>query len=95
MTDSDEDRGRSRRLGADDQGWLSTDQVLSGQMIERSGNDVCGLQRAQGVLVQPQNQGRWFLPVWPQNRWLQFLWFGLKTTRSGFPICLSKPAVAV
>jgi hypothetical protein len=70
MTGSDEDRGRSRRIGADDQGWLSTDQVLSGQTIERSGNAVCGLQRAQGVLVQPQNQGHWFLLVWPQNRWL-------------------------
>jgi hypothetical protein len=21
-------------------------------------------------LDQPQNQGRWFLPVWPQNQWL-------------------------
>jgi hypothetical protein len=39
-----------------------------------------------GFLVQPQNQGRWFLPVWPQNRWLWFLWFDLKTTRLGFPV---------
>jgi hypothetical protein len=48
--------------------------------------------RSAGFLVQPQNQGRRFLPVWPQNQWLQFLWFGLKTTRSGFPVWASKPA---
>jgi hypothetical protein len=41
--------------------------------------------RSTGFLVQPQNQGRWFLPVWPQNRCLWFLCFGLKTTHSGFP----------
>jgi hypothetical protein len=35
--------------------------------------------RSAGFLVEPQNQGRRFLLVWPQNRWLQFLWFGLKT----------------
>jgi hypothetical protein len=48
MMDSDEDRGRSRRLGAEDQGWLSTGQVLSGRTIERSDDAVCGLHRAQG-----------------------------------------------
>jgi hypothetical protein len=26
--------------------------------------------RRVGFLVQPQNQGQRFLPVWPQNRWL-------------------------
>jgi hypothetical protein len=32
--------------------------------------------RSVDFLVQPQNQGQWFLSVWPQNRWLRFLWFG-------------------
>jgi hypothetical protein len=49
---------------------------------------VCTLHvemRSVGFLVEPQNQGRWFiggltskqlgrfLPVWPQNRWRRFL----------------------
>jgi hypothetical protein len=29
------------------------------------------------------------------NRWLWFLWFGLKTTLSGFPIWASKSAAVV
>jgi hypothetical protein len=45
---SDKDRGKSRRLGAEDQGWSSIGRVLSGRMIKRSGDAVCGLQRAQG-----------------------------------------------
>jgi hypothetical protein len=28
------------------------------------------------LLVWPQNRWRQFLPVWPQNRWLQFSQFG-------------------
>jgi hypothetical protein len=45
---SDEDRGRSRRLGVEDKGWSSTGRVLGGRMIERSGDAVCGLHHAQG-----------------------------------------------
>jgi hypothetical protein len=48
MMDSDEDLGRSRRPGAEERRWSSTDQVLDGRMIERSGDTVCGLYRAQG-----------------------------------------------
>jgi hypothetical protein len=48
MVGSDEDQGRSRRLGAEDRGWSSTNPVLGGQMIQRSGDTVCGLQRTQG-----------------------------------------------
>jgi hypothetical protein len=36
--DSDEDHGRKRRLGAEDQGWLSTGRILGGRTIERSGD---------------------------------------------------------
>jgi hypothetical protein len=46
MVGNDEDRGRSRRLSAEDRGWSSTGQVLGGQMIEMSGDAVCGLHRA-------------------------------------------------
>jgi hypothetical protein len=45
MTGSDEDRGRSRRLGAEDQRWSSTGRVLGGLTIEKSGDAVCGLKK--------------------------------------------------
>jgi hypothetical protein len=48
MTGIDEDRGRSRRLGAEDQGWASTSRVLGGRTIERSGDAMCDLHRTQG-----------------------------------------------
>jgi hypothetical protein len=48
MPGSDEDQGRSRKLGAEDRGWSSTSRVLGGQKIERSGDDVCDLHCAQG-----------------------------------------------
>jgi hypothetical protein len=88
MVDNDEDRGRST-------GW-----VLGGWTIERSGATVDGLYRAQGdkehVFLSLASKPRLtVLPVWPQNYWLRFLWFGLKTTRSGFLVWASKPAAAV
>jgi hypothetical protein len=43
MTGSDEDRGRSRRLGAEDRGWSSIGRVLGDRTIERPGDIVCGL----------------------------------------------------
>jgi hypothetical protein len=46
MTGIDEDRGKSRRPGADDRRLLSACQVLDGWMIGRSGDTVCGLHRA-------------------------------------------------
>jgi hypothetical protein len=48
MVGSDEDRGRSRRPGAEHRGWSSTGRVLGGQTIERSGDAVYSLHRAQG-----------------------------------------------
>jgi hypothetical protein len=48
MTGSDGDQGRSRRLGVEDRGWLSTGGILGGRMIERSSNAICSLHRAQG-----------------------------------------------
>jgi hypothetical protein len=46
MTGSDDDRDRSRRYGAEDQGWPSTSRVLGGRMIKRSDDVVCDLHRA-------------------------------------------------
>jgi hypothetical protein len=48
MVGSDDDLGKSRRPGAEDQGWSSTGRVLGGQMIGRLGDAVCGLNHAQG-----------------------------------------------
>ena len=48
MAGSDEDRGRSRRPGAEDRGWSSTGRVLGGRAIGRSGDAECGLYRARG-----------------------------------------------
>jgi hypothetical protein len=48
MAGSDEDGGKIRRLGVEDRGWSSTGWLLSGLTIERSGDAVCGRQRAQG-----------------------------------------------
>jgi hypothetical protein len=47
MAGSDEHRGRSRRPGAEDQEWSSTGQVRDSQTIERSGDAICSLHRAQ------------------------------------------------
>jgi hypothetical protein len=48
MADSNEDRARSRRSGAEDRRWSSTGRVLGGRKIERSGDAMCSLHRAQG-----------------------------------------------
>jgi hypothetical protein len=48
MAGSNEDRGRSRRPGAEDRGWSGIGQILGDRTIERSGDAVCGLHRARG-----------------------------------------------
>jgi hypothetical protein len=45
---SDEDRVRSRRLGAEARGWSSTGQVLSGRTIEGLGDTLCSLHLVLG-----------------------------------------------
>jgi hypothetical protein len=46
MACSDEGHDRSRKSGAEDRG-SHTGRVLSGQVIERSDDAVCGLHRAR------------------------------------------------
>jgi hypothetical protein len=100
MVGSDEDHGRSRRPGAEDRGWSRTGRVLGGRTIERSGDAVCDLHRAQGD-EKCESLGSTSKPRstvsrgLAQNRWLRFLWFGLKTTHSGFPVSSSKTADVV
>jgi hypothetical protein len=44
---NDEDHDKSRRPGVEDQTWSSTGRVLGGRTIERSGDAMCDLYRAQ------------------------------------------------
>jgi hypothetical protein len=75
MTDSNEDHGRSRRLSAEDRWWSSTDRILGGQMIERSGDTVCSLYHAWGDeehvflggISKPKINR--LSVVWLQNHW--------------------------
>jgi hypothetical protein len=60
-----------------------------------------------GFLIEPRNQGPRFVsglaskplgrfsPVWPQNRWRRFFWFGLKTKSDYFPVLALKSAATV
>jgi hypothetical protein len=48
MTGNDEDRGRSRRPGAEDQRYSVTCRVLGGWTIRRSDDVVCNLHHARG-----------------------------------------------
>jgi hypothetical protein len=84
MTSTNEYHGKSRRPGAEDQGWSSTCQVLGGRTVERSGDVMCGLHRAQG---DEEHEFSWFglktkvyrlSLVWPQNYWVRFSGLGLK-----------------
>jgi hypothetical protein len=78
---SDEDRGRSRRLGADDRGRSSIDQVLDSQTIERLGDAVCGMHHAQGddergflgLASKPRSTCFGVPATPPANRSLKFL----------------------
>jgi hypothetical protein len=64
MEGSNEDRGRNRRLGAEDQQWSSTGQALAGRMIEWLGDTVCGLHHARG------GEERGFIGLASKPRWM-------------------------
>jgi hypothetical protein len=57
MAGGDKDLGRSRRSGAEDQGWSSTGQILGGWTIGRSGavGTVHKETRSACYLVESQN----------------------------------------
>jgi hypothetical protein len=89
MVGSYEDHGRSRRRDAEDREWSSTGRVLGGQMIERSGDAMCGLYRTQG------DEECEFLSLALKPRSMICQWFGLKTSGTSFPFWTSKPAATV
>jgi hypothetical protein len=89
MMGSDADHGRNRRPSAEDRGWSNTGRILSGWTIEKSGDAVCGLHRAQG------DEERRFLGLASKPWSTVCQWFGLKITRSGFSVWVSKPVAIV
>jgi hypothetical protein len=89
MVGSDEDRGRSRRPGAEDRRWSSTGRVLGGRTVERSGDAVCSLHRIQG------NEESEFLGLASKPRLTVSPDLAPKPVALGFPVWASKPAVAV
>jgi hypothetical protein len=100
MACSDEDRGRSRRPGAEDRGWShrSGTRWPGGREVGwRRVRSATGTWRLEArVLVEPQNQGRRFVsglaskplgrfsPVWSQNWWRRFLPVWPQNRWSGF-----------
>jgi hypothetical protein len=85
MVGSDKDRGKSMRPDAEDRGWSTTDRVLDGQTIERSGDTVCSLHRACG------DEERRFVGWGSKSRLTVCQWFCLKTTGTVSPDLASKP----
>jgi hypothetical protein len=73
MAGSDEDRGRSRTLGAADQGRLGISRVLGGRTIERSGDAVCDSHRTRGGKEKHGFPGYGLSVVWPRNHYDRFL----------------------
>ncbi len=86
---SDEDRGRSRRPGAEDRGWSSTGRILGGQTIKRLGDAMCSLHHAQG------DEEREFLGLASKPRSTVSLGLASKPVASGFPVWASKPTAMV
>jgi hypothetical protein len=89
MADSDEDHDRSRRPSAEDWGWSSIYWVLSGQMIERSGDAMCSLHHADG------DEERGFLGLASKSRSTVSPGLASKLVATGFPVWALKPIVTV
>jgi hypothetical protein len=100
MMCNNEDRGRSRRPGADDRRsshrsdnrWLGDREV--GWHCVRSAPCIWRWEAwISWLSLKTKVDGLWV--VWPQNHSAGFLRFGLKTDGSGFLIWVSKPVATV
>jgi hypothetical protein len=89
MVGSNEDLGRSRRPGAEDQRWSSTGRVLDGRTIRRSGDAVCSLHHARG------DEEHGFLGLALKPRSAVYQWFDIKTTGTIFSSLASKPVAMI
>ena len=89
MVCSDEDRGRSRRPGAEDRGWShrsGTRWLDDREVGWRCVRSVpCTWRRGARVSwLSLKTKVYGLSVVWPQNHWDGFLRFGLKTGGDGF-----------
>jgi hypothetical protein len=84
MVGGNENRGRSRRPGTEDRGWSSTGWVLGGRRVERSGDAVCSLHRAQG------DEERMFLGLASKPKSMVYPGLASKSGASGFRFGLQK-----
>jgi hypothetical protein len=100
MVCSNEDRGRSRRPIAEDQGWSH------GSDTRWSGDREVGWRYMWFTPCTWRREARVFWlslkikvdglsGVWPQNYWDDFSQFGLKTGGSDFLVWTSKPTAVV
>jgi hypothetical protein len=89
MVGCDENHGRSRRHNAKNQGWSSIGRLLGGRTIEKLGDAVCSLHRAQG------DEEHRFLGLASKPRSTVSLGLASKPVASGFPILVSKPVATV
>jgi hypothetical protein len=106
-----ENRGcLSRGVQVTGMAWQAATRIMTGvgDLVQRIGDGrtspysveriVHIEMRSAGFLIEPQNQGRWFVSgltskslgqlslIWPQNRWRRFFRFDLKTGGSGLLI---------
>jgi hypothetical protein len=75
MAGNDEDRGRSRRLGAENRGFSGTSRVLGGRTIRMSDDTVCDPHR-----TRVGDEKHWFSGLASKPVATVYQWFGLKTT---------------
>jgi hypothetical protein len=75
MAGNDEDRGRSKRLCAEDQEWSGTSRVLSGRTIGRSGDAMCDPHHTRGGDEKCR-----FPSLASKRVGIVCQWFDLKTT---------------
>jgi hypothetical protein len=89
MADNDKDCGRSSRPSTEKREWSSICCILGGRTIERLGDTVYALHRAQG------DKEHGFLDLASKPR--STISFGLvsKSMVFGFPVCASKPVATI
>jgi hypothetical protein len=98
MACSDEDHIRSRRPGAEDQGWSHRSSTRwPGSRVTPC--EVCTWHmetRSAGFLVEPQNQGRRFVSGLASKPLGRVSWLSLKIkVVEDFPVWASKPTALV
>jgi hypothetical protein len=98
MAGSDEDRGRSRRLGVKDRGWSGISRVLDGLTIGRSSDAVCdphhthGGDEKRGFPSLASKEWQPFVSGLASKPLRRFLGLVLKIKVDGLVIWASKPS---